>query len=434
MSNSNRRHEAGLMPEWKFCWPRSGEPKAWFKAGIRKCEEIQDDALACEKAEALIDALGRAGGSAEATRAVDRLIKRLPSNDGNDGYLSLAMSGAEAAYKGGRLKKMEKYLAIVASQNEYFTRPCDLDYPLEQIAEFKIRHGILDPNTLSEDGPKSEATFTWHHRMLKNARTITGRQKHLARMESVLKGIQGDFLSVKCHQDLLREYAILGDTTALCRIKRGLNRESAAEVLNYQTLWDIGEFAKAIGVARSVIKYNLAKLASMDDPNIHFPVYRIRSAIGWLAHIQQTNVARAEFRTVKRNVSKWTAFGCHWITAGVYGYLGEMALAVEDIDSARDYAYAGLRGSSGAKRSAVIQSVESSLLKLLCSIGLVDEALVVAEGLRSPKQKRLNKAKVLVRAKRWKQLRETCRDVRSVEEAADLAWQLRFEFPGGMPE
>ena len=71
---------------------------------------------------------------------------------------------------------------------------------------------------------------------------------------------------------------------------------------------------------------------------------------------------------------------------------------------------------------------------LFRSIGLVDEALVVAEGLRSPKQKRLNKAKVLVRAKRWKQLRETCRDVRSVEEAADLAWQLRFEFPGGMPE
>lgn len=236
MSKSKQRHDADLMPEWKICWPRTGEPKAWFKVGIRKCEGIADDALACEKAGALVDALGRIGGSAEATKAVDRLLKRVPSNDGNHGYRSLALSGAEAAYKGGDLERMEKYLAMVAGQNKYLTRPCDLNYPLKQVAEFKIRHGILDPNASKEDGQKSEATFTWHYRLLKTTRTITGRQKHLAQMESVVKGIRGDFLSVKCHQNPLLEYGNFGDATALKRIKRGLSKELASRVLDYPTL------------------------------------------------------------------------------------------------------------------------------------------------------------------------------------------------------
>lgn len=434
MSKSKQRHDVNLMPEWKSFWPSTGEPKAWFKAGIRKCEAIADDVLACEKAKALVDALGRVGGSAEATKAVDRLLKRVPSNDGNHWYRSLALSGAEAAYKGGDLEKMEKYLAIVAGQNKYLTRPCDLNYPLEQVAEFKIRHGILNPKAAIENGQKNEATFTWHYRLLKTARTITGRQKHLAQMESVVKRIQGDLLSVKCHQDLLREYASIGDKTALKRIKGGINKQLASRVLDYPTLRGMGEIARALDAARAVVKSNLAKLACMDDPHIHFSVHFILSAIRWLAHVQQADVATREFRTVQRNVSKWTAFGCEWITAGVYSYLGEMAMAVEDIDSAREYAYAGLRSSITGKKSAINQSVESSLLKLLCSNGLADEALVIAERLRSPKQKRLNKAKIFVRAKRWKQLRETCICVRSVEEAADLAWRLRFEFPGGMPD
>ena len=344
------------------------------------------------------------------------------------------MSGAEASYQGGDLEKMEKYLAIVASQNKYYTRPCDLDFPLNEIAEFKIRHGILDPNKAGNNEQENEATFTWHYRLLKTTSTMAGRRKHLSRMEAVVPEIRGHSYSVNFYQELLKEYANLGDSTALKRIKRVLSKEFANRVLDYPTLWDIGEITNALRAARLVINRNLAELSSMDDPNIHFPVHHILSAIRWLAHVQQTDFAKTQFRTVQRNAPKWIELGRDWTLSGVYGYLGEMAVAVDDIDSAREYAYAGLNVSGAGKSSAVSQSVQSSLLKLLCSIGLVDEALGIAEGLRSPRRKRLSKAQIFVRAKRWKQARETCMSVQSVEEAADLVWHLRFEFPGGMPD
>jgi hypothetical protein len=40
-------------------------------------------------------------------------------------------------------------------------------------------------------------------------------------------------------------------------------------------------------------------------------------------------------------------------------------------------------------------------------------------------------AKLFARGKRWKQLQEICSQASSPEEAAKLAWWVKFELPGG---
>lgn len=421
------------QPHWKTSWPRNGEPKLWFKCGVSKCECIADDEIACEKATALIDALGRSGATADAMKAVNRLIRRLPATDRNFRYRRLALSGAQAAFDGGDFERMEKYLALVAKQNKFFTRPCDLNHPLQQVDDFKIQKGILNPPDAIDEERCFEATFTWHQRLLKTSPSKAKAAKYLAEMEAAVKNVGNKYLRERLYQDLLIEYGRLGDQAAVRRIVRSLDKEVAARVLDYKTAWRMGETNRSLRIATTVVKKALAELAEMEDPNIHFPVGRISRAILWLVEVNELNRATKLFRLVNKNITKWPVYGYGWVTAVVYGYLGNMALAVGDSESALWFANAGLGDASEGKRSSFNKSVEASLLKLIVSCGMESEALKIASKLRSPKQKRLETAKILVRAKRWSELRDVCKQVKSPEEAADLAWSLRFEFPGGEP-
>jgi hypothetical protein len=421
------------QPHWKTSWPRNGEPKLWFKCGVSKCECIADDELACKKAGALIDALARAGATADAMKAVNRFIKRIPATSGNFWYRDLALSGAQAAFDGGDFKRMEKYLDLVATQNKFFTRPCDLNHPLQQVDDFKIRRGILNPPDAIDEERHFRATFTWHQRLLKSPPSKAKAAKHLTEMEAAVKNVSGYYLRERLYQDLLIEYGRLGDQAAVRRIVRSLDKDLAARVLDYKTAWRMGETNRSLRIATTVVKKALAELAEMEDPNIHFPVGRISRAILWLVEVNELNRATKLFRLVNKNIIKWPVYGYGWITAGVYGYLGNMALAVGDSESAMWFAKAGLGDASEGKRSSFNASVEASLLKLITSCGMENEALEIASKLRSPKQKRLETAKILVRAKRWSELRDVCKQVKSPEEAADLVWWLRFEFPGGEP-
>lgn len=421
------------QPHWKMSWPRNGEPRFWFKCGVSKCECIADDETACEKASALIDALGRAGATADAMKAVNRFMSRLPATDGNFRYRDLALSGAQIAFDGGDFKSMEKYLALVEAQNPFFTRPCDLNRPLQQVDDFKIKKGILNPPDAIDEERRFRATFTWHLRLLKSSQSKAKTAKHLAEMEAAVKNVSGCYLRERLYQDLLIEYGRRGDETSVRRIVRSLDKDLAARVLDYKTAWLMGDTNRSLRIATTVVKKALAELAEMEDPNIHFPVGRISRAILWLVEVNELNRAAKLFRLVNQNITKWPVYGYGWVTAGVYGYLGNMALAVGDSESALWFANAGLGDASEGKRSSFNKSVEASLLKLITSCGMENEALEIASKLRSPKQKRLETAKILVRAKRWSELRDVCKQVKSPEEAADLAWWLRFEFPGGEP-
>jgi hypothetical protein len=70
-------------------------------------------------------------------------------------------------------------------------------------------------------------------------------------------------------------------------------------------------------------------------------------------------------------------------------------------------------------------------LDLKAKLGRLDEAIDDARKLRSPTERRMKLATLLARARRWRELREVLRQVASPEEAADVAWWIKFELPGG---
>lgn len=65
------------------------------------------------------------------------------------------------------------------------------------------------------------------------------------------------------------------------------------------------------------------------------------------------------------------------------------------------------------------------------NIGKLEEAIADARKMHSPTQRRQTLAKLLAKARRWGELRDVLSQVESPEEAADVAWWLKFELPGG---
>jgi hypothetical protein len=82
-------------------------------------------------------------------------------------------------------------------------------------------------------------------------------------------------------------------------------------------------------------------------------------------------------------------------------------------------------------RSDFRQGAVDAALALKASIGGLDEAIEDARQLRSPTQRRKKLATLLANAKRWGELRAVLSQVESPEEAADVAWWIKFELPGG---
>jgi hypothetical protein len=83
------------------------------------------------------------------------------------------------------------------------------------------------------------------------------------------------------------------------------------------------------------------------------------------------------------------------------------------------------------KRSDFRKGSVDAVLDLKANTGRLDEAIEDARKLRSPTQRRKTLATLLAKARRWGELREVLSQVESPEEAADVAWWIKFELPGG---
>ena len=81
------------------------------------------------------------------------------------------------------------------------------------------------------------------------------------------------------------------------------------------------------------------------------------------------------------------------------------------------------------KKGAIREAISA-----IASAGATEEAIAAARKLRSPTERRKQLAKLLARAGRWKELREVCQHVMSPEEAAELAWSIKFELRGGQED
>jgi hypothetical protein len=77
------------------------------------------------------------------------------------------------------------------------------------------------------------------------------------------------------------------------------------------------------------------------------------------------------------------------------------------------------------------QGAVNAALQLQADIGGLDQAIEDARKIRSPTERRKTLTRLLAKAKRWKELRQVLGQVASPKEAADLAWWIKFELPGG---
>jgi hypothetical protein len=70
-------------------------------------------------------------------------------------------------------------------------------------------------------------------------------------------------------------------------------------------------------------------------------------------------------------------------------------------------------------------------LDLKASTDRLDEAIVDARKLRSRTERTRKLATLLAKAQRWTELRNVLSQVKTPEEAAEVAWWIKFELPGG---
>jgi hypothetical protein len=169
----------------------------------------------------------------------------------------------------------------------------------------------------------------------------------------------------------------------------------------------------------------------MTDPNIHIPVSRIVDGLNCLIQIGEKKQASEWFRKVAQSVGNWKCVIQGWTTTAVLTAFVPIVEALEGTKGAQDlarlaHAHAGAEPRSSFKRGATASAMQAS-----ASVNPLEDAVRQASQIRSPAVRRLELAKLFARGKRWKELREICSQAASPEEAAKLAWWVKFELPGG---
>jgi len=177
----------------------------------------------------------------------------------------------------------------------------------------------------------------------------------------------------------------------------------------------------------------LAELATTTDPNLHFPVMALERNVRFLVEQGEASVAKKRVGRALRELPTWPLpeAGCSTsdvddLLAQAVFVVGEPARAAELLDRVKADASAERR--RGARHGAV-----GATLTTLAEMGQADQALAAAQKLWSPTGRRLQVARLLARAARWKQPQVVLRSVATPEEAAQICRAIHFELPGNAP-
>ena len=179
MAKRKSTRAGSTQPDWKTKWPRNGDLATWFRYMLQKCEAIDDDRQATDRAHLPIEHLAEAGHKDQAIRWVNRFLKRLP-NEAVLETVRLAELGAKVCLDTGNLKLMEKYLAKASATESFNTRKCDQGYSINSVRDFRADNGILDPDNAVDEDQRIKAEFWGAHRRFKQA--LDARRKKKARL------------------------------------------------------------------------------------------------------------------------------------------------------------------------------------------------------------------------------------------------------------
>lgn len=400
---------------------------------LQKCEAMADDNDAATRAHLPMEHLATMGHESEAIRWVNRFLKRLPI-DLVLPTVRMARLGAKISLDAGNLKRMEKYLAIAESTEPFNRRQCDKGFSINSVRNFRADNGILDPADAIDEDQRNRALFWGAHRRFKQAVAEKRQQQAgqaVAEMEQTARRLEKRSRREQFLYYAVISYAELQDADAVRRCVRGLDRSDREQVLDAFTLQRLGMTREAIARAKSDVARELELLATMDDPNIHFPAMSISRLLQFLAKQGQKNSARRWLRKALREMPAWPAFEYGWTTSAVYHAFAEATAVIDGPAAAEQLLDRAIADGHLEKRPGFGQAAVNAALDLKADLGRLNGAIEAARKLRSPTQKRKQLGKLLARAGRWKELREVLSQVQTPEEAADVSWWIKFELPGG---
>lgn len=434
MAKAARRGRAAPAgPAWRTNWPRNGDLKTWFRAMIRKCDAIPGDDAAATAAHLPIEHLAAMGCVKEALRHVNRFLRRLPGRE-VVATVRMAQLGAKICLEAGDLARTERYLAVAEATEPFNTRKCDRGFSLNSVREFRAGNGLLDPTDAVDEEQRVTVRFERAGRQYRQA-VATGEREAaraaVAEMAEIARGVEKEWLRRSYLRRVINCYAELKDARAVKRCLRGLGDGDRHEVLDAVRLAALGMKAEALARARQDIARELEKLRGMNDPNIHFPAMSIGRSLEFLVVQGARDEAGRWLRRTLEEMPTWPAARAGWTTSAVYHALARAAAAIHGPAAAENLLRQAVTDAKAETRSDFRQGAADAALALKASIGGLDEAIDDARKLRSPTQRRKKLATLLAKAGRWGELREVLRQVESPEEAADVAWWIKFELPGG---
>jgi tetratricopeptide (TPR) repeat protein len=428
-----RVRRMAAQPAWRTDWPDRGDLKTWLRAMIQKCDAIADDVAAADKAHLPIEYLAKLGCVTEALRHVDRFLGRLP-RDEVLATVRLARVGAKICLDSGRMARMERYLAIAEATEPFNIRKCDRGFSIDSVRRFRADNGLLDPADAIDEEQRVKARFERAARQYKQAIAKGEREAAklaVAEMEMIAREVEEDWLRRSYLGRVIECYAGLKEAQAVKRCLRRLGESDRHEILNARALVKLGMRAEAIARARQDIANELEQLREMTDPNIHFPVMAIVRSLEFLAEQGAKDEARRWLRRALKEMSTWPVIRHGWTTSSVYHSLAEAMVLIDGPAAAENLLNLAMGDAKAERRGDFRQGSVDASLYLTAKTGRLEEAIEDARKLRSPTQRRKTLARLLAKARRWRELRAVLSQVETPEEAADVAWQIQFELPGG---
>jgi hypothetical protein len=420
---------------WRTLWPRTNDLKTWLRAMIGKCEAIPNDDDAASKAQLPVGNLAEKGCVAEALKYVNRFLRRLPKEEVL-ATVRMAELGAQICVDADDLAGMERYLAIMAATEPFNTRKCDKGFSLNFVRKFRAKNGLLNPADAKDDEERYEAEFEGASRRCKLAKAagdFESARAAAAEMESIARSAKEEWRRRLSLQWVAHCHAQLKDAEAARRSVRALDEATQREVLNPQMLMELGAEADAITRAEREIARELDGLRETMDPNIHFPVMAIGQWLEFLVTQGAKEKAKSALDRTFKEMHNWPVIQNGWMPSAVYQLLAQAVAKIEGPAAAEQLLKQAMTEAKAEKRSGWRKGAIDAALALKAEFGQLDGAIAEARKLRSPTQRRKELGKLLAKAGRWTELREVLSQVASPEEAADVAWWIKFELPGGEP-
>lgn len=417
---------------WKTRWPASNDLAAWFECGVDKCKAIDDAATSVELAHLPIGGLADIGKKAQALKHVEFFSKRAKDSPIRDS-VRLLLLGAEICLEADDLVGCEAYLQRTLAEEQRVTRKSEKGVPTEEVREFQVRYGLLDPNQARSAEEQAEVIFNRCERELQHATRAGDKKTAQALLKTMFECTPKvvAWRKERWLRVIIQQAAELKLNKFVQQVIASVPAKQRQELLRFDLFAELGMKPEAKAGAEAEIQDAWNELKSMTDPNIHFPIHRIIRALQCLIDIGDKKTAQNWFGKIAKSAKQWKCVIQGWTTTAVLTSFVPIVEQLEGKQAARELAASAHEHATAERDANFRKGAVAAALDASATADSLDAAIAEAYRLRSPTQRRMELAKLLARAGRWKELKSVCSEVASPKEAAEIAWSVKFELPGG---